>query len=68
MSDTDWTPDRINDLRNERGQTQTEFGLDLYATTEGTAQKLVSDLERGEIQPGGAVVRTLQRMERGEEL
>jgi len=63
---TDWSGDHIRELRHERGQSQTQFGLDLYATTEGTAQKLVSDLERDEIDPGKAVVRTLQRMEAGE--
>ena len=41
-----WTPDRIRRLRKKRGQTQTEFGLDLYACGESDAQVRVSRLRR----------------------
>ena len=58
-----WTPDRIRALRKERGQTQTEFGLDLYACGESDAQVRVSRLENGHWEPTQAVIRTLERME-----
>lgn len=66
METKDWTAQEIADLRTQRGQSQREFGLELYDTTEGTAQKLVSDLERGVIRPGKAVMRTLTRMKNKE--
>jgi len=63
---TDWPPDRIRSLRERREQTQTAFGLDIYATNEGSAQRRVSDLERGVRTPKTAEVRTLERMKDGE--
>jgi DNA-binding transcriptional regulator YiaG len=62
----EWTAQQIKVLREERGQNQTEFGKEIYSTTDGTAQKLVSDLENGQIRPGKAAQRTLDRMESGE--
>lgn len=62
----DWTADDVQALRVERGQSQTAFGLELYDTTEGTAQSRVSEIERGDRDPSSAVRRTLQRMEEGE--
>ena len=61
-----WTPDRIRSLRNERDQSQTEFGLDLLDATEGHAQSRVSRLEQGVKEPTAAEQRTLERMEAGE--
>jgi len=61
-----WTPDRIRALREEREQTQTEFGLDLYACGESDAQVRVSRLENGQWDPTQAVIRTLERMESAE--
>jgi len=58
--------EQIREIRRERGQNQTEFGLELYETTPGTAQKLVSDLESENIRPGKACLRTLQRMRNDE--
>jgi transcriptional regulator with XRE-family HTH domain len=63
--DTDFTPQEIRDLREHRGQSQTEFGLDLYAGDEAQAQVRVSELERGERQPTLPIERTLDRMEEG---
>lgn len=63
---SDWTADDVQALRTERGQSQTAFGLELYDTTDGTAQSRVSEIERGDRQPSSAVRRTLQRMEEGE--
>lgn len=63
---TDWPPDRIKTLRDERNQTQVEFGRDLYDTTPAQAQVLVSRLENEHMQPGAAVRRTLERMTEGE--
>jgi len=63
--DTDWTPARIEALRQRRGQSQTEFGLELYAGDGAQAQVRVSELERGERQPTLAIERTLDRMEEG---
>jgi len=62
----EWTADNVQALRTERGQSQTAFGLELYDTTEGTAQSRVSEIERGDREPSSAVRRTLQRMEEGE--
>lgn len=62
----EWTADDVQALRVERGQSQTAFGLELYDTTEGTAQSRVSEIERGDRDPSSAVRRTLQRMEEGE--
>lgn len=61
-----WTPDRIRALRHERGQTQAEFGLDIYACSEADAQVRVSRLETGHYDPTQAVMRTLERMEAGQ--
>jgi len=58
--------DTIRQIREERGQNQTEFGLDIYQTTPGTAQKLVSQLEDEIIQPGKAALKTLIRMQNGQ--
>jgi hypothetical protein len=63
--DTDFTPQEIRDLRDRRGQSQTEFGLDIYGGDPGQAQVRASELERGERQPSLAIERTLQRMEEG---
>jgi len=63
--DTDWTPERIKALRKRRGQNQTEFGLDLYASGGAQAQVRVSELEQGDRQPTLAMERTLDRMEEG---
>lgn len=59
---TEINPDKIKEIRKKRGQTQTEFGLEIYDTTPGTAQKLVSQLENGIIEPGKAASRTLKRL------
>jgi transcriptional regulator with XRE-family HTH domain len=61
-----WTGRQVKNLRIQRGQSQTAFGLELYDTTDGTAQSRVSEIERGDRQPSSAVRRTLQRMEEGE--
>ena len=61
-----WTPSKIRELRERRDQTQTRFGLELYDTTEETAQVLVSELERGKMRPGRAAQRPLNRMKLGE--
>lgn len=61
-----WTPKRIRELRDQRGQTQTEFGLDLYSCGEADAQVRVSRLENGHNEPSQAAERTLERMEAGE--
>jgi len=61
-----WNPDRIRRLRKKRGQTQTEFGLDLYACGESDAQVRVSRLENGQWEATQAVIRTLERMENRE--
>ena len=66
MSDTDWTSDRIKRLRAARGQTQAAFGLDLCDVDEGSAQTIVSRLERGKVKPSAAMRRTFQRMEKSE--
>jgi len=58
--------DTIRQIREDRGQTQTEFGLDIYQTTPGTAQKLVSKMEDESIQPGKAALKTLIRMQNGQ--
>ena len=63
--DTAFPPLRIRDLRRQRGQTQEEFGLDLYAGDGPQAQVRVSELERGEREPTLAIERTLERMEEG---
>ena len=65
MPDHDWTPARIKRLRADREQTQVAFGLDLCDTDEGSAQTIVSRLERGEVSPSACMRRTLQRMEDG---
>jgi DNA-binding transcriptional regulator YiaG len=58
--------DTIRQIREKRDQDQTEFGLEIYDTTPGTAQKLVSDLENENIRPGKAAIKTIRRMQRGE--
>jgi transcriptional regulator with XRE-family HTH domain len=57
-----WTPDQIKDLRQRRRETQAEFGLQIYDTSKGTAQRLVSDLERGKMKPGSAARKSLWRL------
>jgi DNA-binding transcriptional regulator YiaG len=61
----DWTPDRIESLRKERGQSRAEFGLDIYDATESGAYSMVHRMEHGERSPGSAARKTLERMERG---
>jgi len=61
-----WTPDRIRTLREDRGDSQAAFGLELLDSSEGYAQKRVSQLERGQKEPTAAERRTLQRMEEGD--
>jgi len=61
-----WTASKIREIRkNKRGQNQTQFGLDIYDTDPKTAQKLVSDLERGKMNPGSAARKTIERMAKG---
>lgn len=62
-TDTDWTPTRINNLRSERGQSQAEFGLEIYDTTPEQAQVRISEMENGRREPTQAIRRTLERME-----
>jgi len=62
----EWSGDSIREIRNERGQSQTDFGLELLACTKSYAQKRVSQLENGKKAPTAAERRTLQRMMNGE--
>ena len=64
---TEWTGERIRNLRKSRGQTQSEFGLDIFKTEPAPAQRRVSALEREvKAPPSIAVIRTLERMKEGE--
>ena len=58
----DFSSDQIRELREERGASQTGFGLDLLDCTKAYAQKRVSQLENGHKEPTAAERRTLQRM------
>ena len=58
-----WTKENIKVLRKRLGLTQTEFGEQLgYAQP----QVRVSELERGEMKPGGAVLRLLDMLDKQE--
>lgn len=56
---------RIRRIRTNRNQNQTEFGQDLADWSASTAQRKVSDLERGVSEPTAAMRKTLQRMDEG---
>ena len=61
--DDDWTPDRIRELRHRLELRQVEFGLLIWSTSEGTAQKEVSRIENGRRGVRAAEKRTLERLE-----
>jgi len=63
-ADEEWTPERIRSLREELQMSQTAFGLEIWDTTPGTAQKNISRLENGHRPASTAVQRTLQRLEK----
>lgn len=71
---TEWTPERIRKLRKERGQTQAEFGAELFSeslTERNGRRQNVARLEMdsdtpSSRSPSSAVVRTLERMAEGE--
>lgn len=63
---TTWTPEKIKGLRNYRGQTQAQFGQEIWAAEPDYCQVRVSELENGRKVPTLAIERTLQRMESGE--
>ena len=62
-ADHDWTPERIRNLREHLGWTQTEFGQYVYDYSAANAQTYVSRLESGDRKPGAAARKTLQRLE-----
>jgi len=62
----EFSPERIRQLRERRGASQTAFGLGLLDCSKGYAQKRVSQLENGRAEPTAAERRTLQRMDEGE--
>ena len=58
-----WTPENIKALRKRLGLNQTEFGQQLgYAQP----QVRISELERGEMKPGGAVMLLLDMLDKQE--
>lgn len=60
-------PETIQDLREERGQTQFEFGAEIYDYDDRNSLEVeVYRLEKGKRSPGAAARRTLQRMLNGE--
>lgn len=65
-SAAEWTPERIRSLREEYDETQTTFGLRIFATTPGTAQRKMSQLESGDIRVSAAIVKHLQRLDSGQ--
>jgi len=58
----EWPPDKIKKLRRRLGMTQAEMGQEIWDASEATAQKNLSNLERGEHEPTAAVRRHLQRL------
>ena len=62
-ADHDWTPERIKNLREDLGWTQTKFGQYVYDHDSSTAQNQISRLESGDRKPGAAARKTLQRLE-----
>ncbi|MCS3859024.1 transcriptional regulator with XRE-family HTH domain [Salinibacter ruber] len=59
----DWDGDRIEKLRHRIGDTQTEFGLRIFACSPQDAQARVSRLESDEKPPSAAVVKHLERLD-----
>ncbi|MFB6271893.1 MAG: helix-turn-helix domain-containing protein [Salinibacter sp.] len=64
MAHDPWTPDRIRNLRKKLKMSQAAFGQEIWDASPATAQKNVSRLENGHVEPSAAVRRTLQRLER----
>jgi len=62
MSD-EWTPQRIRELRDDLQMSQAVFGQEIWDADSPTAQKNVSRLENGHVDPSAAVRRTLERLE-----
>lgn len=57
MTATNWTPDKIKQLRARLGLTQTEFGVRI-----GVTQNAVAQYETGKRRPGGSTVVLLDQL------
>lgn len=57
-----WTPERIEELRNELGMTQAEFSEELGLPTYDGSAPRVADLESGRREPSGPVCKLLDAL------